>query len=370
MDEEEKIIEKTSQKYTYLFAFLLGMFLMLVVYILFESVNQSQNRIGSQTAKDNADTLTIQDSSLDIVKTSKNPDAVQVSKEVAPSVYLGIEIRDVDSVIAEQLGLPSKIGVLINSVVPSSPAEAEGLKRGDVIIAFNNRTVKDSDRFKDLLSDSEPGDNIKVVILRDGSKQSLYVELVESGALKKTASADVDESTDSSGWGMVLGPVTDNIRNAYNIPDDITGVAVLSVVPGSEADSVGIMPGNVIMGIDKTEVDDMDSFFTAIAADEDTICLLDLYSDGDSRYVSITSLQLKDKDKDKDKLTLRDRLMSLFDGKTQVAGDDEENGNSVILIEHTDDDDEKHNPDEDLGYEKPVCKRLDESGDRYEESDK
>jgi len=259
-----------------------------------------------------------------LIRTANAPPA-----SPSPSTFLGVEVVSVDAVVAEQLGLPSKTGVLVNSVVPNSPAEKAGLQRGDVVVALNNRTTKDVDRFRDVMAELEPGDTVRIVFIRSGRKDLTYAELVEGGALRRTAQG---LSPSDSGWGVSLGPISSSLRGALNIPPEVEGVLVLSVAPGGVADGAGLMPGDIIRGVDKTSISDMQDFFQAVSSDRDDTALLDVYRQGRMRYVPMDSSGVKMAD------------------QTQTHRKD------VVLTEHRNEEDD---------YDKPVCKRLEESGERY-----
>ena len=92
----------------------------------------------------------------------------------------------------------------------------------------------------------------------------------------------------------------------------------------------------------------MSDFFEALSLDKDGTALLDVYSQGALRYVALDSTDIIE--------SVAQTQTSLLDKILSVFTDD----NKVILVEHTNEEDD---------YEKPVCKRLEESGERYEDED-
>lgn len=203
------------------------------------------------------------------------------------SAYLGLEAMDIGSTIASQLDLSSKSGVLVTAVMPGSPAETAGLKRGDVIIALNNRSVSNLDGFRALVSDVQPSDAVRLLFISGGTKRLAYVVAGTVPAI--TQAANPTDSSGYAGWGMTVGPMTDDIRLVQDIPKGMGGVAILSVTSGGKADSVGIRQGDVIQGLDGETIADMSSFLEAVYSDTDETSLLDIYSQGQFRYVSIES---------------------------------------------------------------------------------
>ena len=156
-----------------------------------------------------------------------------------------------------------------------------------------------------------------------------------------------------SGWGVSLSPISSILRESLGIGPDINGIVILSVVPGGAADRAGLMTGDVITGIDKTPISDMDDFFGALSSDKDNIALLDIYSRGGMRYVPVDSSTVKVAEQIQAQTSLRQRIFSIFTGDSPFSTD----ADNVRLTEHI---------NEEGDFEKPVCKRLEESGERYD----
>jgi len=103
-----------------------------------------------------------------------------VADEIYTQTWLGIEGINVDGAIASSAGLKRVSGILINKVVRGSPAyyaSDNGLKRGDILVNFNRRLVKDVAALKGLIAKTEPGDMVRMEIVRDGDKSSYYVQM-------------------------------------------------------------------------------------------------------------------------------------------------------------------------------------------------
>lgn len=261
--------------------------------------------------------------------------------DALPSVFLGVEVVSVDAAIAEQFGLPRACGVLVNNVVDSSPADKAGLQRSDVILSVNNIAIENVDGFKEIMAQLNPGDQVRIIYIRDGQKSTAYITLANS-----SASAVIAEDRGDPDWGVSLSVLSADLRASLRIPADVDGIVILSVIPGGLADQAGLLSGDVITGIDNTPVTDMSDFFAAIVAGDDNIALLDINSKGQLRFVALDSSAVVTVAKQR-QTSLLDRIISIF------TDDD-----NVILTEHINEEDD---------YEKPVCKRLEESGERYDQ---
>jgi len=260
---------------------------------------------------------------------------------VSPSAFLGVEITSVDTVIAEQFGLPKVCGVLVNGVVDNSPAERGSLQRSDCLLSVNNITVENVDGFREIIAKLNPGDDVRIIYVRDGQKDTAYATLANSSIATAR-----DEDGNSSDWGVSLAVLSSDLHSLLRIPANIDGIVILSVTPDGLADEAGLQTGDVIISINNTPIADMSDFFAAIQNNDNNVVLLDIYSKGQLRFVALDSSAVA-VTAQKSQPSLADRIISIF------TDDD-----NVILTEHINEEDD---------YEKPVCKRLEESGERYEE---
>jgi membrane-associated protease RseP (regulator of RpoE activity) len=306
--------DKTKSKLSALWAFLFGIILMLGVYVLFEF---APNRLRSGSTNDTTGNTTNVVKTANIVQTA---DVEDVS--VRPSVFLGVEVISVNAIIAEQLSLPGEHGVLINGVVEDSPAQAAGLQRGDVILSLDGKAVDGTDRFRQLMAAYSPGDNVRIAYIRNTEKDRVYVQLA---GLPDSPVTDRDDNSATVDWGVSLSDISSEMRKSLNIPADISGVAILSVIPGGAADEAGLRPTDVVTGIDQTPVSSMDDFFRALSSDNDNIALLDVYGQGSVRYVPLDSTGILEAvDQTQTQTTLRQKIFSIFTGGMPFDDDDSE----------------------------------------------
>jgi Peptidase family M28/PDZ domain len=97
---------------------------------------------------------------------------VQASSREGTDVYLGS--------IPDMAGGDTP-GLKLTGVRAGSPADVGGIKAGDVIIEFGGKPVKDLYQYSDALYAHKPGDEVTVVLLRDGRRLSLTVKLGKRG---------------------------------------------------------------------------------------------------------------------------------------------------------------------------------------------
>ncbi|MFQ6058480.1 MAG: PDZ domain-containing protein [Anaerolineae bacterium] len=90
--------------------------------------------------------------------------------------YLGIRYQLLTPELAEEEGLNVEHGALVREVMPESPAERAGLRKGDVIVAVDGQTVDDHP-LSELVSKHEAGDEVELTVVRQGRELSLTAEL-------------------------------------------------------------------------------------------------------------------------------------------------------------------------------------------------
>lgn len=92
---------------------------------------------------------------------------------------LGVGIQPMTPELAQQFGLSETRGVLINTVAENGPAAKAGIRRGDVIVAFNGKPVSDGNTLRNQIAGTLPGTEVKLTIVRDKREQEIPVTLGE-----------------------------------------------------------------------------------------------------------------------------------------------------------------------------------------------
>jgi serine protease Do len=205
--------------------------------------------------------------------------------------WLGVNIQGIDQDLAQSLGLASDKGALVAAVTDDSPAAAAGLERGDVIVSFDGKQIERLTDLTRMVADKGPGKDAQVVVWRDGSEQTLDVELGQMpNQDQAVAMNDQPADQDTPKLGVVLAQLTPEARQSLNLPEDAKGVVVTDVQPGSPAADKGLQPGDVIVEADRTQVEDPGMMAEAVrqAAErgEDSILLL-IQRDGQDRFVAV-----------------------------------------------------------------------------------
>ncbi|HUX77393.1 MAG TPA: PDZ domain-containing protein [Anaerolineae bacterium] len=74
-------------------------------------------------------------------------------------------------------GIEAKQGVIVRSVTEDSPAEAAGLRRGDLITAFEGEPIQGPQDLIDAIAEHEPGDQVTLTVLQSGEEEERQVEV-------------------------------------------------------------------------------------------------------------------------------------------------------------------------------------------------
>ena len=177
--------------------------------------------------------------------------------------YLGVRMSEVDSDLADALGMKKPYGALINDVEEGESADMAGLVPGDVIIEFDNKEIKFSSDLPHVVGQIKPDSRASAKVIRDGKQISLDFVLGELPINNETfIPAKTQSSSDPIGLKVV--DIDRDNPSMANMPD---GVIVSRVNPNSAA-SGKVNRGDIITMIQykgkKFDVNGVDSFNDAL----------------------------------------------------------------------------------------------------------
>jgi serine peptidase DegS len=84
--------------------------------------------------------------------------------------YLGLQPDDMTSAERSALGVEGNVGIMLNVVFPSSPADMADLREGDVIVAINGEAIFSQRQAQMVVAGTSPGDEVEIVGIRDGQR--------------------------------------------------------------------------------------------------------------------------------------------------------------------------------------------------------
>ena len=168
---------------------------------------------------------------------------------------LGIDFEDLAPDAAVALKLPTADGALISTVQPDSPAAKAGLRRGDVVLAFNGRPVRSGPDLRNRLGLTPVGDTIELTVFRDGNKLTVKLQIAPPQGI---ASGDAQIVPQLAGLKIA------NIDRTTPQGARVEGVLVVGIETGSVAAGYGLRPGDVIAAVNRQRVRNINEFLAAM----------------------------------------------------------------------------------------------------------
>ena len=183
--------------------------------------------------------------------------------------WLGVHIQAVTEEIAETLGLKEAEGALVANVIEKSPAEAAGIKAGDVILKFDGKKVGEMRSLPKIVAETTVDEKVKVELWRDNGEKTLMVAVGELDEDAQVASRAAKSGKAGGGHsvetlGLTLSALTDKVREQFKLAKDAKGVVVTKVVEDGPAAEKGVRPGDLIVEISQQEVSDPNQIKTKV----------------------------------------------------------------------------------------------------------
>jgi serine protease Do len=202
--------------------------------------------------------------------------------------YLGININDVTPDNAHFFNVKDASGAIIAQVSPDSPASKGGIKQGDVVTQANGQKVTNASDLQVAVSEMSPGTALRLGIIRDGKPMTLNLTVGEYHAKNETASNEGDNTNKKGKIGIAVVDLSGQTRQQFNVPDNVQGVVVQQVRPGSPADDAGLQPGDVIMQVNRKPAQSANEFVNEVhnsPSGQDMLLLV--WSHGNASYRTV-----------------------------------------------------------------------------------
>jgi serine protease Do len=175
--------------------------------------------------------------------------------------WLGVNIQQVTDEIAESLGLRNGArGALVARAQEGGPAAAAGIQAGDVILRFNGQEVREMRNLPRIVADTQVGNQVPVVVWREGREQTLQVTVQElpgeqqQAAVQPNQAQPRQQQLELSGLGLRISPITPEARERFSLRAESRGVVITEVAPASPAAERELRPGDVIVEVQQERV--------------------------------------------------------------------------------------------------------------------
>ena len=194
--------------------------------------------------------------------------------------YLGINMQALNQDLTEALALKDRNGVLVTQVQNKTPAQVAGLKAGDVVTTFNEKSINTPDDLSRLVARSKPGVAYKIQLVRNGVDKTVFVTLEEQARWGEQARPRISKDKSDGDLGIALSDITPALRNRLRIKPDQSGVLVTKVKLNGAADRAGLEPGDIIVQINNQPARDPSQCITLLRNETTTAYALLLIQRG------------------------------------------------------------------------------------------
>lgn len=186
--------------------------------------------------------------------------------------FLGVQIQDLNESLCDGFNVKkSTTGALIAEVIPNSCAEEAGLKRGDIVVSFNEKQIKSAKQLYTNLGKLAPGSLCKLHILRYG--KPVNMELVLGSRKKETS----EEGDIIHKLGIIVEQLNAENAHKYFVKSDERGVVITEILPSSLASLHGWNTGSIIKvvnGEDVTSITDLKAILQKASPKQNLVFLL------------------------------------------------------------------------------------------------
>ncbi|MBW1667311.1 MAG: DegQ family serine endoprotease [Deltaproteobacteria bacterium] len=204
---------------------------------------------------------------------------VNIAKDLLPQLkkgkvvrgWLGVMIQKITPDLRKKFGLASAKGALVADITPGGPADKAGIQRGDVIVTYDGREVKEMNDLPYLVGATPVGKKVVVEVIRRGKRKEIQVKI---GKLKEETEEEADQEANQR-LGMRVEEITPELARTFGL-SETRGLVVVEVEPGSSASGAGLRPGDVIVEVDQAPITNLKAFKQKIRSYKpgDTVLLL------------------------------------------------------------------------------------------------
>ena len=198
--------------------------------------------------------------------------------------WIGVIIQKVTPELKDKLNLPDEKGALVSDVVSRGPADESGIKRGDVIVSFDGKPIRESRELPYIVASTSLGKTVPVDIIRNREKMRAEVRV---GELKIEEEYQQGSKAEPS-FGMILQEITPEIAQQYDL-SETSGLIIINVENNSPAAEADLRSGDIILEVDRTPVKSIAAFNRKIRQYKKGNTILFLINrDGSTRFLTLT----------------------------------------------------------------------------------
>ncbi len=198
--------------------------------------------------------------------------------------WLGVMIQQVDQALANEFKMERPEGALVGEVVADSPAGKAGIKSGDIIVEYGGRKITEMNMLPGLVAQTAVGEKVEVVLIRDGKRKEVQVEIVK---LEEDELASAEDEAESR-LGMTVQELTPELAGSLEL-GDAGGLIIAGVTPDSPAADAGLRRGDLILEINRQPVSDLSAYAEMLKSNEGKRILFLIKRNDHTRFVVVTA---------------------------------------------------------------------------------
>jgi len=173
--------------------------------------------------------------------------------------YLGLAVQEMTSGIAPWFGLKGRDGALVTDVVPEGPADKAGIHRGDVILQYQGKAVKDGRMLLEQVTGAPIGQQIEMVIVENGKERKVRAMIREQPPLPQSSRIRTTRLEHPLA-GVEVADIDASTIQEYGLHPLSKGAVVSFLEEGCAAELAGIMEGDVIVELNKHPVQSVSDY--------------------------------------------------------------------------------------------------------------
>jgi serine protease Do len=170
--------------------------------------------------------------------------------------FLGVSIQDLTQDLATAMSFQETKGALVNNVLSGQPAESAGVKRGDIIVAFDGKPVSNVRALQRAVSFTTVGKQVEIQVFRGGKLETVMVKVGEASTAERRASV-VPTRRD---LGMTVEELDAERAKKFKLREDEEGLVVTDVTRGGPAASAGVRAGDLVREVNRRNVRSLEGF--------------------------------------------------------------------------------------------------------------
>lgn len=194
--------------------------------------------------------------------------------------FLGVIIRTVDGNLAREEGFDFVEGVYVDSLTSNGAAREAGVEKGDVILSVNDKEVKTSSQLQAAVGTLRPGDEVNLVVMRDGEQESLTAVLRNQAGNTDIVTRE-EKSSLLTSLGLELETIDSRVARKLDLDG---GIKVTDIEDGIVNNQTRMKEGFIITHVDGREVETVEELESALTDKEGGVMLEGVYEDQPGRY--------------------------------------------------------------------------------------